>query len=258
MNARQPLTGSIYETDLLLNQYLLFHYGTAEDQLPYSFGPHDSLFFPRRCVSEFLPAIGKVERSLDLGCAVGRSTFELSHWSEQVIGIDSSHRFIQSAQSIQETGRIEIRRTEEGSLFTLLERELPAYIRRESCRFEVGDAIELEPGIGSFDVVLAANLIDRVAQPRKLLRSVAEIIRPGGRLILTSPYTWLEEFAPNPEWLGGNRDDLGRAITSLEGLSRELGGAFNHESTQDMPFLIREHARKFQWSVAQATVWKRK
>src|SRR6516165_4056704 len=183
MNARQVLMGSIYETDLLLNQYLLFHYGTAEDQLPYSFGPHDSLFFPRRCVSEFLPGIGKVERSLELGCAVGRSTFELSHWSEEVIGIDSSLRFIQSAKSIQETGKIEIRRAEEGNVFTLLQRELPADIRRESCRFEVGDAIELKRGIGSFDIVLAANLIDRVAQPRKLLRSVAEIIRPGGHLI---------------------------------------------------------------------------
>ena len=256
--SEEHLMESIYETDLLLNQYLLFHYGTAEDQLPYSFGPHDSLFFPQRCVSEFLPGIGKVERSLDLGCAVGRSTFELSLWSEEVVGIDSSHRFIRSAQSIQETGRIEIRRTEEGGIFTLLQRELPADIRRESCRFEVGDAIKLKPGIGSFDIVLAANLIDRVAQPRKLLHSVAEIIRPGGRLILTSPYTWLEEFTSNAEWLGGNRDALGRAMSSLEGLSRELGGFFNHESTRDMPFLIREHARKFQWSVAQATVWRRK
>jgi putative 4-mercaptohistidine N1-methyltranferase len=249
---------SIYETDLLLNQYLLFHYGTAEDQLPYSFGPHDSLFFPQRCVSEFLPSIGKVERSLDLGCAVGRSTFELSRWSDEVVGIDASHRFIQAAQSIKETGRIEIRRTEEGGLFTLLQRELPADIRRESCRFEVGDATELKAGISSFDIVLAANLIDRVGQPRKLLRSIAEIIRPGGRLILTSPYTWLEEFTPNAEWLGGSRDDLGRAISSLEALSRELAGSFRQESTKDMPFLIREHARKFQWSVAQATVWKKK
>jgi hypothetical protein len=75
---------------------------------------------------------------------------------------------------------------------------------------------------------------------------------------MTSPYTWLEEFTPKAEWLGGIRDDLGRAISSLEGLSRELEVFFDHESTKDMPFLIREHARKFQWSVAQATVWKRK
>jgi hypothetical protein len=33
---------------------------------------------------------------------------------------------------------------------------------------------------------------------------------------------------------------------------------FDHRLTKDLPFLIREHARKFQWSVAQATLWERK
>jgi putative 4-mercaptohistidine N1-methyltranferase len=249
---------SIYETDLLLNQYLLFHYGTAEDQLPYAFGPRDSLFFPQRCVTEFLPEIGKVERCLDLGCAVGRSTFEFSRWCAQALGIDSSRPFIQCAKSIQKTGRIEIRRAEEGAIFTLLRRELPADIHRESCRFEVGDATRLGSEIGSFDVVLAANLIDRVSRPRQLLQSLAAIVRPGGHLILTSPYTWLEEFTPTAEWIGGTSDNMGRARLSLEGLTTELKSTFSREQTKDMPFLIREHARKFQWSVAQATLWKRK
>jgi putative 4-mercaptohistidine N1-methyltranferase len=249
---------SVYETDLLLNQYLLFHYGTADDQLPYSFGPRDALFFPQRCVSEFLPGIGKVESALDLGCAVGRSTFELTRWAEEVVGIDSSHTFIQAAQSVQETGRIEIRRTEEGAIFTLLQRELPPEICRKSCRFEVGDATEMGSDIRLFDVVLAANLIDRVRKPKKLLHSLAEITRPGGHLIVTSPYTWLEEFTPAAEWLGGIRSSPVQALSSLEGMTRELNGAFDHELTKDMPFLIREHARKFQWSVAQATLWKRR
>jgi hypothetical protein len=74
---------------------------------------------------------------------------------------------------------------------------------------------------------------------------------------VTSPYTWLEEFTPAADWLGGNRESLGQ-VFSLEGMKSELSGAFDHELTKDMPFLIREHARKFQWSVAQATLWKRK
>jgi putative 4-mercaptohistidine N1-methyltranferase len=249
---------STYETDLLLNQYLLFHYGTAEDQLPYSFGPRDALFFPQRCVSNFLPEIGKVGRALDLGCAVGRSTFELARWSEEAVGIDLSHRFIRAAQSIRKTGRVEIRRTEEGAIFTVLQRELPADIRRQACTFALGDATGLASEIGLFDVVLAANLIDRVSRPKNLLHSLSEFVRPGGHLIITSPYTWLEEFTPAAEWLGGIRDSLGEAIFSLPGMKRELNSSFNLEHTQDMPFLIREHARKFQWSVAQATIWKRK
>jgi putative 4-mercaptohistidine N1-methyltranferase len=249
---------NVYESDLLVDQYLLFHYGTAEDQLPYSFGPRESLFYPIRCVSDFLPAIGVVERALDLGCAVGRSTFELSRWAQKVVGIDLSKRFIAAANRVRETGRIEISRLEEGELVTSITRELPPDLRRERCEFEIGDATKLRPNIGQFDVVLAANLIDRVRSPRKLLNSLATLVRPDGHLILSSPYTWLEEFTPKSEWLGGKRDAAGNSVLTLEGTKEALLGAFDHLLTKDLPFLIREHARKFQWSVAQATVWQRK
>jgi putative 4-mercaptohistidine N1-methyltranferase len=249
---------AIYESDLLIDQYLLFHYGTAEDQLPYSFGPRESLFYPIRCVSDFLPAIGNVERALDLGCAVGRSTFELSRWAQKVVGIDLSHRFIAVANGVRDTGRVEIRRREEGELVTSFTRELPPDLSRERCRFEIGDATELRPDIGQFDVVLAINLIDRVRSPMKLLNSLATLVRPDGHLILSSPYTWLEEFTPRSEWLGGRRDEAGNAVLTLGEIKKAFLGTFDHLLTKDLPFLIREHARKFQWSVAQSTVWQRK
>jgi putative 4-mercaptohistidine N1-methyltranferase len=249
---------NVYESDLLVDQYLLFHYGTANDQLPHRVGPRDALFYPVRCVSEFLPAIGVVERALDLGCAVGRSTFELSRWAERVVGIDLSHRFIAAANSVRETGRIEIRRLEEGELTTRLSRELPIDLRRQRCRFQVGDATELPADIGQFEVVLAANLIDRVKTPGKLLDSFSRLVCPGGHLILSSPYTWLEEFTPRSEWLGGKYDSAGKPTLTFDGIKKSLLANFDHRLTKDLPFLIREHARKFQWSVAQATVWERK
>jgi putative 4-mercaptohistidine N1-methyltranferase len=252
------LPKNVYESDLLLDQYLLFHYGTAEDQLPYLFGPRDALFYPIRCVSDFLPTIGAVQRALDLGCAVGRSTFELSRWAQEVVGIDLSHRFIAVANRVQETGRIEIRRVEEGELVTQVTRELPLDLRPERCRFEIGDATELATNVGQFDVVLAANLIDRVKSPRDLLNSFSTLIHPGGHLILSSPYTWLEEFTPKFGWLGGRYGPTGDAALTFDGIKEALIGVFDHRLTKDLPFLIREHARKFQWSVAQATLWQRK
>jgi SAM-dependent methyltransferase len=224
-----------YESDLLVDQYLLFHYGTAEDQLPYSAGPLGALFYPIRCVSDFLPSIGPVERALDL-----------------------SHRFIAAANRVRETGRIEIRRLEEGELVTPITRELPPDLSRDRCRFEIGDATDLPSNIGQFDVVLAANLIDRVKTPKNLLDSFSAIVRPGGHLILSSPYTWLEEFTPKSAWLGGRYNSEGDAARTLDGIKEALLGPFDHRWTKDLPFLIREHARKYQWSVAQATVWKRR
>ncbi len=156
------------------------------------------------------------------------------------------------------SGQIEIRRIEEGEIVTRLARELPPELHRERCRFEVGDATGLRPDIGAFDVVLAANLIDRVKSPRELLGSFSALVRPGGHLILSSPYTWLEDFTPKSEWLGGKRDHSAETASTLERLESALQESFDLKLAKDMPFLIREHSRKFQWSVAQATVWQRR
>jgi len=247
---REPRTVNIYETEHLLEQYLLFHYGTPEDQFPYPFGPKDALSYPVRCVSEFLPAIGSVARALDLGCAVGRSTFELSRWAGSVIGVDLSERFIEAAQSIQQTGRIDMKIQEEGARFKSVTRYLDPDFDRSKCRFQVGDALNLPPDIGRFDLVLAANLLDRVPDPAELLGRVKRLLESQGHLILASPYTWLEEFTPRDHWLAD------RIEPTLNRIRRYLEPELTLVETKDLPFLIREHARKFQWSVAQASVWR--
>jgi putative 4-mercaptohistidine N1-methyltranferase len=246
---------NVYETDPLVDQYLLFHYGDGEDQLPYPFGPHDALFYPVRCVTEFLPLVSRVERALDLGCAVGRSTFELARTAREVIGIDLSQRFISAAQEIQRSGKIQFRRLEEGSFYTTTSRQLDPAIDRTRCRFEVGDALQLRSDLGTFDLVLAANLIDRVNSPRALLTALRPLISLGGYLLIASPYTWLAEFTPPREWLGATQS--WSETSTLQAIRDQLGIAFELISSKDLTFLIREHVRKYQWSVAQASLWKK-
>jgi hypothetical protein len=66
----------------------------------------------------------------------------------------------------------------------------------------------------------------------------------------------MEEYTPRRFWLGGF-ERSGEAVRSLESLKQALSETFRLEEVVDMPFLIREHSRKFQWSVAQASVWTR-
>ena len=70
---------------------------------------------------------------------------------------------------------------------------------------------------------------------------------------MTTPFTWLESFTPKEHWLGANAED------SFSGLREVLEGqrGFKLLKSWDMPFLIREHARKFQFSIAQASRWVR-
>ena len=73
---------------------------------------------------------------------------------------------------------------------------------RNRVTFQTGDALQL-PALGRFDLVLAANLLDRVKDPKKLLQKVLPpLVLPGGLLLLTSPYSWSQEFTPGPAGSG--------------------------------------------------------
>ena len=76
--------------------------------------------------------------------------------------------------------------------------------------------------------------------------------------MITSPYTWLEEFTPKENWLGGFKAQTGENYSTLEGLSENLAPEFELVGDpQDIPFVIRETARKFQHSVAEMTIWRK-
>lgn len=259
-----------YETDRLLSEYLLFHYGEPAEVLPEEFRafcPADALGFAARAVSETfewpasstLPAAsGAMEwRALDLGCAVGRSSFELARHCREVVGIDFSHRFIDAANRLRRHGSLDFERTDEGILTTRLTARVSPEIDRSRVAFEQGDATALREGLGTFDAVLAANLLCRLREPERCLQQFAGLVRPGGQLVVTTPCTWLDDFTPRDHWLGG-LERGGVRLTTLAGLRAALDPAFELRRTLNLPFLIREHARKYQWSVAQASVWFRR
>lgn len=237
----------IYETPRLLDEYLLFHYGRDEEILPWDFGPKEALGFPKRTVTDLLPE-GVGGRALDVGCATGRSSFELSKTFDEVIGIDFSKTFVGAAEALRTHGTLRYQATVEGRLTRSLAAAPPAGSRPERVRFEHGDAMDLRENLGAFDVVHAANLVCRLPEPMRFLRRLPDLVKPGGVLLLATPCTWLAEFTP-PE----NQP----RVSTLDWLEDTLAHAFTLERKKDLPFLIREHARKFQWSVSLGTVWRR-
>jgi putative 4-mercaptohistidine N1-methyltranferase len=241
-----------YESDQAVSEYLLFHYGDPDLQMPWPQGPRIATDFPARCVETGLgrDPLPAQARALELGCAVGRAAFELSKSCADVVAFDRSEAFIAAARRLQRESQLSFFVAVEGTLTEPATARLPPGSRPSKVRFEVGDALDLPADLGTFDVVLAANLLDRLPKPASFLRNLPSLIRPGGRLILTSPYTWLEAYTPRTEWLGTE----GRRTS--ECLQRHLPD-FTLLRRADLPFVIREHSRKFQWSVAEATVWLR-
>jgi putative 4-mercaptohistidine N1-methyltranferase len=123
--------------------------------------------------------------------------------------------------------------------------------------FFQGDATNLKPQFTGYDLVLAANLIDRLYDPKRLLETIHERLNLGGILVITSPYTWLEEFTKKENWLGGFRT-AGEPCMTLDALRDMLAPHFVMlDAPKNVEFVIRETRRKFQHTVAELTVWQR-
>lgn len=241
----------IYESNKILAEYLLFHFGTAEEILTtdraWPAGMREALEFPSRTAAHF--SAGEVERGLDLGCAVGRSACEMSRTCREVTGIDFSHAFIQAAEILRSGQPLVYERREEAALATRLEARLPAGVDGACLVFQQGDAMDLPGNLGSYDRVHAANLLCRLPQPERLLARLPSLVKAGGELVLATPCTWLEEFTPAENWPVGG---------TLDWLKNKLMPDFELVRQADEPFIIRETARKFQWTTSLVTVWRRR
>ena len=237
---------------------MLFHYGTSAVLPKLMRKLPAAANFPARCVTESLQTalLPKNARALDLGCAVGRATFELARHCSEVIGIDYSARFIEVAEVLRKKRSFNFDYIEEGGL-TLPARALKPRGIRGRVSFEHGDAMNLRADLGRFDVVLMANLIDRLSEPRRCLKQLPGLVKSGGQLIITSPYTWLVEYTPRENWLGGFLR-MGKEVETFDTLKEILAPNFRLADRKDLPFLIREHARKYQLGIAEASVWIRK
>ncbi len=124
---------AVYESAAAVQEYLAFHYQTPANYFHFADGGGDFelgrmvsdklLGFAQRCgmicyeyarataaasgwppfsppVETVVPAWG---RALDVGCAVGASSFELSKSFHEVVGVDFSAAFVAAAEAVRTT-----------------------------------------------------------------------------------------------------------------------------------------------------------
>ena len=243
---------SRYHSDTALAQYCDAHYG------PDKFGvPNFPARLARLCSDA---AEGPGRRALDLGCAVGRAAFELGRRFDHVAAIDFSSRFIDIARLLQAHGHLSYQVFDEGDLVSDRRVRLADFGLEETASrvdFHQGNAHQLDEQFCDYDLVLAANLIDRLPDPGRFLAGIHRLLTVGGLLAIASPYNWLEPFTPRGKWLGGcYRAGAGRR--SLDAVRRKLSRRFEAVGEpQDVELVLRENARKFQHYVSQLTLWRR-
>ncbi len=244
-------SASAYETEAMVSNYMLMHWGTDAEiydaELSTVAFPN-VVHLPNKCaelVERFATHKG---RALDLGCAVGRSSFELARNFAEVVGVDYSNEFIAAANELRANGNRAYSRKNSGADFTALTATVDTSIDRSRLHFEQGDACALPLHIKDFDAVLMANVLCRLPEPVAALERMQganALVKKGGILVMTTPFSWLENYTPKQNWLDG-LDAVAGHLTEFELVHKE-----------ELPFLIREHRRKFEYIITLASVWRR-
>ena len=243
-----------YEHIRYVTEYLLFHYGRPGDLCPFPGIPRQMLRFHTRLRTECLLPLSRSPRSaphqtrgLDLGCGVGRFTFELGRVVDQSIGFDNSKAFIRAARSMAKHGELTVRATECGRNLRRVKVCVPLPLRRSKVQFQLGDAMDVAAIVtGTFHIVAAINLICRLPRPGAFLGQLHRLVLPGGQLLLASPFSWMPDYSPGGEWL------------TQPQVLEILRPHFRLARRRDLPFVIREHRRKYQLVVSDVMVFVRK
>ena len=203
----------MYTSSRAVAEYLLFHYGSAKELFPYdTCVPTEALNFPSKCAEicgSLSLSSSSPKRVLDIGCAVGNylnhlyieisvlnvihfyliiggSSFHLTKYFDEVVGIDYSANFIEAANIMKNTYEMKYDVYTEGTDKMDLIAKLPEFVRSspekytQKLQFHEGDACNLvsslskiESHIRPFDVILGSNLLCRLPNPRAFLSSIA-------------------------------------------------------------------------------------
>jgi 2-polyprenyl-3-methyl-5-hydroxy-6-metoxy-1,4-benzoquinol methylase len=104
---------------------------------------------------------------LDVGCSQGIASILLAREGHRVIGIDREQEAIRAARERLDQEEAQV---------------------RERVEFRVGEGRAVGFPDGSFDAVLLGEVLEHQLDPGKLLDEARRVLRPGGRIVVTTPY----------------------------------------------------------------------
>jgi len=153
--------------------------------------------FPQKCAEICIKACRTwgvtMKRALDVGCGPGRCAIELADKFDHVVAVDTAQEFL-----------------------NMLDARKP-----ENVQSFCGDVSKIDElkcvANEKFDLIITANLLDRLPQPVRWMERIKGLLAETGILVIFSPFAWAEEDTRVDEWLGGFRKDA-EVCWSLHGV----------------------------------------
>ena len=204
----------------LLSSYAWDHYAEFDPQEPVAEPRPGSML---RTMKIGLEMAGPVPAGpiIDVGCAVGRASFALAERGmELILGVDLNFPMLRMASEILRHGTARYPRRRVGVVYD--RREFPVqFAHQENVDFWACDVTALPFPAGTFSMAVSMNVLDSVSSPHEMLLSIARILKPAGKLVLSCPYDWSSGATPLEAWVGGH-SQRSPAAGSSEALLRNL------------------------------------
>jgi SAM-dependent methyltransferase/uncharacterized protein YbaR (Trm112 family) len=168
--------------------------------------------------------------ALDIGCAVGRLSFEMSKTYSYVIGIDTSKPFIEKARELLIKKRLDFDLIIEGHIAERRSCDLDSQWNFDNMEFIVADALALPFPRGLFSTVSSVNVLEKVPDPLQHLVEANRVLGEKDSMFLFSdPFSWDESVMDSELWLGGKPDGQyrGRGMSNMNRILSDGDGVFD-------------------------------
>lgn len=156
---------AFYRDNEFARHYAAYYQYEADRGVVY--GPEDVTGTSRfQAVASFVGKLPSGSRVLDYGCAHGHYTVALASMFPELsfVGVDLSESNVKKAAA------------------------WAGDVKLENIKFFLDDATDTSLTCGMFDLIIAAEVIEHVAQPQRLVDNLAANLNEGGRMVLTTPY----------------------------------------------------------------------
>ncbi|MCU1278938.1 MAG: hypothetical protein JWM53_2484 [bacterium] len=148
-------------------------------------------------------AVEPVDSAVELGCGVGRGLYELARGAARVVGVDAQLAGLRRAQQLLDGRSLDYGRRVVGRHYLRARIEAPPPPATSAFALVCADAMDPPLVPGTFDRVVALNLLDVVAAPPQIVAVADGLCAPGGELILSSPYAWQSGVVADEHRFGG-------------------------------------------------------
>lgn len=182
---KTQLNNNFYESDESISSYCDLYYG--KDNL---YTNYVDLLRP------YLKDL-KNSKALDLGCCVGRTSFELAKIYDEVLGIDFSANYINIGVKLKLYDFVNYKIKKEDKTFeerAISLKDFDLEKVKDKVSFMQGDACNLKEIYKDFDLIFYSSLIDKLYYPKKFLEDVSRRINKNGFFVFLSSHNWFNEY----------------------------------------------------------------